>query len=158
MSVRPIPEGYHAVTPYLVVHDAARALNFYRRAFGAVEVMRLDMPGGRIGHAEIKVGDSHIMLADEFPESGFRSPQAYGGTPVSILLYVEDVDRGFEQAVAAGARAVRPVEDQFYGDRTGTLEDPFGHLWTLATHTQDVSVEEVRRRFADWARQQGAQG
>src|SRR5207249_3035407 len=124
MAVQPIPDGYQSAVPYLIVHDAAGALAFYKQAFGATETMRFDMPGGKIGHAEIQIGAAPIMLADEFPEMGFRSPQAYGGSPVGLLLYVEDVDARFNQAVAAGATVLRPVSDQFYGDRTGTLKDP----------------------------------
>jgi PhnB protein len=146
MSIRPIPEGYHTATPYLIIRGATRALDFYRQAFGATELMRHAMPDGRIGHAEIQIGDSRIMLADEFPEMGFRSPQALGGSPVGILLYVTDVDSRFEQAVAAGATVMRPVRNEFYGDRTGTLIDPFGHVWTIATHIEDVSAEELARR------------
>jgi PhnB protein len=148
MAVRPIPEGYHTVTSYLIIKDAARALDFYKQAFGAVELMRMAGPDGCIGHAEIRIGDSPIMLADEFPGMGFRSPQSLGGTPVSLLLYVEDVDKRFSQAVAAGATVLRPVKDQFYGDRSGTLKDPFGHTWHLSTHKEDVSVEEIARRMA----------
>jgi PhnB protein len=148
MSAKPIPDGYHTATPYLVVQGAASALEFYKKAFGAEELMRLASPDGKIGHAEIKIGDSPIMLADEFPEMGFRGPRSLGGSPVSILLYVEDVDARFNQAIAAGAIAVRPVMDQFYGDRSGNLEDPFGHRWTLATHKEDVSPEEIEKRFA----------
>jgi PhnB protein len=156
MAVQPIPQGYHTATPYLIVKDAARALEFYKQAFGAVEMMRFADPGGKVGHAEIKVGDSVIMLADEFPDMGFRSPQSLGGSPVGILLYVDNVDQRFNQALAAGATVSRPVKDQFYGDRSGTLTDPFGHVWTLATHVEDVSLEEVSRRFESQMKQQGA--
>jgi PhnB protein len=149
MSVRSIPEGYHAVTAYLIVGDAAGAIDYYSRAFGASELMRLAAPGGKVGHAEIKIGDSRLMLADEFPEMGARSPAAYGGTPISLLLYVEDVDRVFQRAIAAGGKEIRPVQDQFYGDRSGMLADPFGHVWTIATHQEDVSAEEMNRRFAE---------
>jgi PhnB protein len=155
MDVKPVPEGYHTVTPYLIVHDAARALDFYQRAFGAKELMRFAAPGGKIGHAEIKVGNSVIMLADEFADMGFRSARSLGGTPVSLLLYVEDVDARFACALAAGATQMRPVEKQFYGDRTGTLVDPFGHVWTLATHVEDVSPGELQRR-ADAAMKEGS--
>jgi PhnB protein len=146
MATRHVPEGYHTATPYLIMDDAARAIDFYKRAFGANELLRYDAPGGKIGHAEVKVGDSVIMLADEYPDMGYRSPKAIGGTPVSIMLYIDDVDAQFKQAVAAGATALRPVADQFYGDRSGTLEDPFGHVWTLATHVEDLSHEEILRR------------
>ncbi|MBL8799639.1 MAG: VOC family protein [Planctomycetia bacterium] len=147
MAVKPVPEGYHTVTPYLIVHDAARALAYYRQAFNAQELMRMDSPGGKIGHAEIKIGDSPIMLADEHPEMGYRAPKVLGGTPVSICLYVDDVDALFQQAVAAGGTVQRPVQDQFYGDRSGTLTDPFGHVWTISTHKEDLTPEEMDRRM-----------
>jgi PhnB protein len=147
MSVKPIPAGYHTVTPYLIVSDAAGAIDFYRRAFDAQETMRLQMPSGNIGHAELKIGDSTIMLADEFPEMQARSPLSYGGTPVSLLLYVDDVDARFQQATAAGGKEMRAVQDQFYGDRSGIVADPYGHVWTIATHKEDLSPEEVHRRF-----------
>jgi PhnB protein len=146
--VKPIPEGYHTATPYLIIKDAARAIEFYKKAFGATELMRMAQPDGRIGHAEIRIGDSPIMLADEFPEMGHRSPQSLGGSPVSILLYVEDVDALFNQAVSAGAKVERPVQDQFYGDRIGGVTDPFGHVWYIATHKEEVSPEEMRKRAA----------
>jgi PhnB protein len=154
MAVKPIPEGYSTATPYLIIKDAARAITFYKQAFGASELMRFADPSGKVGHAEIKIGNSPIMLADEHPDMGYRSPQALGGTPVSILLYVEEVDARFRQALAAGAKETRPVQDQFYGDRSGTLVDPFGHVWTLATHKEDVSLEEVRRRFETMMKKQ----
>ncbi len=147
-KVKPIPEGYHSVTPYLIVDGAAAAIEFYNKAFGAIEVVRMPAPGGRIGHAEIKIGDSYIMLADENPEMNARSPRAVGGTPLSLLLYVEDVDRTVERAVAAGAKLERPVEDKFYGDRMGGIEDPFGHQWYVGTHIEDVSPEEMKKRMA----------
>jgi PhnB protein len=147
-KVRPIPEGYHAVTPYLCIQAAASAIEFYKLAFRAREVMRLGAPGGKIGHAEIAIGDSRIMLADEFPEINFRSPRAIGGSPVHIHLYVDDVDSTFTQAVSAGAKMLKPVADQFYGDRSGTLEDPFGHVWHVATHKEDLSAEEIQKRAA----------
>ena len=146
--VKPIPEGYHTATPYLIVKDAAKAIEFYEKAFGAKEMMRMAQPDGRIGHAEIKIGDSPIMLADEFPEMDARSPQSLGGSPVSILLYVEDVDAMFTQAVAAGATVQRAIADQFYGDRTGGVRDPFGHVWYIATHKENVSPEEIKKRAA----------
>ena len=147
-EVKPVPEGYHTVTPYLIIRDAARAIEFYKKAFGASELVRMPAPGGKIGHAEIKIGDSHIMLADESPEMGYRGPQSIGGSPVSIVLYLEDVDAVVGQAVAAGAKLVRPVEDQFYGDRSGGLEDPFGHSWHISTHIEDVPPEEMKKRMA----------
>ena len=147
MPVKPVPDGYHTVTPYLIVGDAAAAIEFYKRAFGATERMRLADPSGKVGHAEIVIGDSAVMLADEFPEMGARGPKSLGGSPVGLAVYVEDVDAMAERAVAAGATVVRPVQDQFYGDRSGTFEDPFGHKWTLATHKEDVSPEEMTRRF-----------
>ena len=146
MAGKTIPDGYHSVTPYLIISGAAEAIDYYKKAFGATELMRIPAPGGKIGHAEIKIGDSPIMLADEFPEMGYKSPQTLGGSPVSIMIYVEDVDTVFDQAVAAGGKAQRPVKDQFYGDRSGTLEDPFGHVWHVATHKEDVSAEEMERR------------
>jgi PhnB protein len=151
MAVKPIPEGYHSITPYLLVKGAAAALEFYGKAFGAKELFRFPMPGGQIGHAEMMIGDSHIMLADEPTDPahqgmGMKGPASLGGTAVSIMLYVEDVDSVAKQAVAAGARELRPVVDQFYGDRTGTFMDPFGHIWTIGTHKEDVSFEEMQRR------------
>jgi PhnB protein len=148
MAVQPVPAGYHTVTPYLIIDGAAKAIEFYKKAFGATEVLRLADPSGKIAHAEIKIGDSIIMLADEVPLMGYRSPKSYGGSPVGIALYVPDVDALAKQAIAAGAKEVRPVQDQFYGDRSGTFSDPFGHQWTIATHKEDVSMEEVNRRFA----------
>lgn len=156
MPVKPIPDGYHTVTPYLIVKGAASALEFYKRAFGATELLRMPGPGGCVAHAEIRVGDSPIMLADEFPDSGYRGPQSLGGSPVGILLYVEDVDARFRQAVAAGGKVVKPVTDQFYGDRSGTLEDPFGHVWTIATHKEDLSPEEIHQRLEACMKQQGS--
>ena len=156
MAVKPIPDGYHTATPYLIVKDAASAIEFYKKAFGATELMRLAGPSGKVGHAEIMIGNSPIMLADEFPEIGARGPQSLGGSPVMILLYVEEVDARFGQAVAAGAKALRPVKDQFYGDRSGTLEDPFGHVWTIATHKEDLAPGEIQRRFEASMKQQGS--
>ena len=146
MAVKAIPDGYHSVTPYLIIKGAADGIDYYQKAFGAIELMRMPAPGGKIGHAEIKIGDSPIMLADEFPEMGYTSPQTLGGSPVSIMIYVADVDSVFKQAIAAGGKEQRPVQDQFYGDRMGTLEDPFGHVWHVATHKEDVSAEEMKRR------------
>jgi PhnB protein len=147
-KVKPIPEGYHTATPYLIIKDAARAIEFYKKAFGATELMRMTQPDGRVGHAEIKIGDSPIMLADEFPEMGSRSPQSLGGSPVSLYLYVVDVDGLAKRAVEAGAKLVRPVKDQFYGDRSGSVEDPFGHQWHIATHVEDVAPDEIDKRAA----------
>ena len=149
--VKPIPEGYHSVTPYLVVDDAKAAIDFYKRAFGAEEKFRLPM-GDKIGHAELKIGDSFIMLADEFPAQGHLSPKSRGGTTVSLHLYVEDVDSKFQKAVEAGATESRPVENQFWGDRMGTLTDPFGHVWSLATTVEEVSAEEMQRRMAEFGK------
>jgi len=148
MKTKYIPDGYHTATPYLIVTGAARALEFYKQAFGAAEVVRMDGPDGKVMHAEIKIGDSHIMLADEFPDMDARSPQTIGGTPVSLMLYLEDADAVTARAVSAGAKLLRPVQDQFYGDRCGTIADPFGHKWTIATHKEDLSPEEVRKRAA----------
>lgn len=145
--VQPIPAGYHNVTPYLIVRNAAAAIEFYKKAFNAVELMRFPGPGGKIMHAEVKIGDSPVMLADEMPDEGHVSPQSLGGVGVSMMLYVEDVDKQFAQAVSAGATAKRPVQDQFYGDRSGTLVDPFGHVWTLGTHKEDLSMDEVKKRM-----------
>jgi PhnB protein len=145
-KVKPIPDGYHRVTPYLVVSGAGDAIDFYKSVFGATELLRFPAPDGRIGHAEIRIGDTTVMLADEHPDIGARGPKAFGGSPISLLLYVEDVDRTVDRAVAAGAKLLRPVADQFYGDRTGGIEDPFGHQWYVATHVEDVSPEEMQRR------------
>jgi PhnB protein len=150
MPVNPIPAKYHSATPYLIVNEAARAIEFYKQAFNATELLRLADPSGKVAHAEVKIGDSPIMLADEFPSQGFCSPHSLGGTPVSIMLYVEDVDAVFDRALEAGAKALRPVENQFYGDRCGTISDPFGHTWTIATHVEDVPPEEVDKRFAEY--------
>jgi len=150
-KIKPIPKGYHAVTPYLSVQGAAGAIAFYKKVFGAKEIMRMLGPGGTIGHAEIQVGDSRIMLADEFPEMNFRSPRSVGGTPVNIHLYVPDVDKVAKKAVAAGAKSLRPVADQFYGDRSGALEDPFGHVWHVATHIKDIPMKELKKRAAAMA-------
>ncbi|HEY1403204.1 MAG TPA: VOC family protein [Pyrinomonadaceae bacterium] len=147
-NVNFIPEGYTAVTPYLYIRDAARAIEFYQQVFGATEVMRMGDPSGKIGHAEINIGGAHVMLADEFSDMHARSPQSFGGSSVGILLYVEDVDAVAERAVAAGAKMISPLKDEFYGDRMGKLEDPFGHIWAIATHKEDVSPQEMERRLA----------
>ncbi len=152
---KPIPEGYHSVTPYLIIKGATEAIDFYKKAFGATELFRMPAPEGKIGHAEIKIGDSPIMLADESPEMGYKSPQSLGGSPISIMIYVADVDTVFKQAIAAGGKEQRPVKDQFYGDRSGTLEDPFGHVWHVATHKEDVSPEEMERRMKSYTAASG---
>jgi PhnB protein len=146
MATKPIPDGYHSVTPYLIVKGAASAIDFYKRAFGAVELMRMPGPDGKIGHAELRIGDSTIMLADEHPEMGHHSPQSLGGAGVTLMVYVERVDDVFRRAVASGAKELQSIKDQFYGDRSGRLQDPFGHTWTVATHVEDVPPEEMRRR------------
>lgn len=145
-ATKPIPDGYHSATPYLIVKGAVEAIEFYNRAFGATELLRMADPKGGIAHAEIRIGDSVIMLADENPNMGYRGPRSLGGSTVSIMLYVADVDGTFERAVKAGARAQRPVANQFYGDRSGMIEDPFGHFWTIATHVEDIAPEELQRR------------
>ncbi len=152
MAVAPIPQGYHTVTAYLIVDGAAKAIEFYKKAFGAEELFRFPMPDGRLGHAEIRIGDSNVMLADAM--EGFRDPQAIGGTPVSFMVYVTDVDKVFAQAIAAGGKELRPVQNQFYGDRTGTLADPFGHVWSIGTHVEDVSPEEINARHEKYMAEQ----
>lgn len=142
-----MPRDYHNITPYLMVRGAEKAIDFYQRVFGATERMRMPGPNGRVMHAEIQVGDSVVMLADEMPEMDCKGPQSIGGSPVAILAYVKDVDAAFSRAMAAGSRQLRPVQNQFYGDRAGTLVDPFGHIWTIATHVEDVSAEELQRRM-----------
>ena len=150
-NVKPIPDGYHSVTPYLIITGAADAIEFYKKAFGATELFRMPAPGGKVGHAEIRIGNSPIMLADESTEMGYLSPATLGGTPVSLMIYVEDVDTIFNQAIAAGGEQLKPLQDQFYGDRSGTLKDPFGHTWHVATHKEDVSPEEMDKRMAAMA-------
>ena len=147
-KAKPIPDGYHTVTPYLIIKNAGGALDFYKKAFGATELFRMPGPDGRVMHAEIQIGNSRIMLADECPEMNARSPQSMGGSPVSLLLYVENVDTFFNQAVSAGAKVDRPIKDQFYGDRSGSLTDPFGHVWHVATHVEDVPPTELEKRAA----------
>jgi PhnB protein len=147
-NVNPVRKGYHVVTPYLIVKGAAKAIEFYKEVLGATELMRFPGPNGNIGHAEIKIGDCQVMLADEIPGMGFSSPETLRGTPVGLVVYVEDVDACAAKAIAAGARIVKPVQDQFYGDRSGTFTDPFGHLWTISTHIEDVSPAELQRRMA----------
>ncbi len=146
MPVKPIPEGYRTVTPYLAVEDAAAAIEYYTRAFGAKERVRMDAPGGKIGHAELEIGDSVVMLSDPFPSSSTRPPRDLGGTSASVFLYVEDVDAVVQRAVDAGATVTMEVADQFWGDRFGTITDPFGHVWSIATHVEDVPPEEMERR------------
>ena len=153
MSVQPIPAGYHSVTPYIIVDDAQAAIECYKNAFGATEVIRLAAPDGTIVHAEVKVGDSHVMLAGEHPEFGAISPKTLGGSPVSLMIYCEDADAMFQQALSAGGREKRPIQDQFYGDRSGIVEDPFGHSWSIATHVEDLTQEEIDSRFAQMIKQ-----
>ncbi len=147
-TVKSIPDGYHSVTPYLIIKGAADAIEFYKKAFGATQLLRMPQPDGKIGHAEIKIGDSPVMLADESPELGHVSPKALGGSPVSLMIYVDDVDAVFNRAVAEGAETKQPLENKFYGDRAGSLKDPFGHTWHIATHVEDVSEEEMQKRAA----------
>lgn len=151
MSVKPIPEGYHSVTPYLIVRGGVAAIEYYTKAFGAVELFRISAPGGKVGHAEIKIGDSMIMLADEHPQMGYNGPETIGGTPVSLMIYVEDVDTVFERAVTAGGTVKEALQDKFYGDRMGSLVDPFGHIWHIATHKEDVPMDEMERRAKEQA-------
>lgn len=154
MPVQLIPEGYHTATPYLIVSGAAEAIEFYKKAFGATELFRMVAPSGKIGHAEIKIGNSPIMLADEHPEMGAKSAKTLGGSPMFLMLYVENVDALAAQAMAAGAKTVRPIQNQFYGDRSGTFEDPFGLWWTIATHVEDVPPEEMKRRSEEMMKKQ----
>ena len=146
MPVNPIPEGYHSVTPYLIIRGAADAIEFYKKAFGATELFRFPGPDGKIGHAELQVGNSRIMLADEYPDMGYNGPQTLGGSPIALMIYLADVDAVFNRAVEAGATVKEALQDKFYGDRIGTVIDPFGHRWHLATHQEDVSMEEMERR------------
>jgi PhnB protein len=147
MAVKPIPDGYHSLTPYLIIKGAAEAMDFYKKAFGATELFRMDHEG-KIGHAEMKIGDSPFMLADENSAMGYVGPQSLGGTPVSLMIYVEDVDKIYKQAIASGGVELKALQDWFYGDRSGTLKDPFGHVWTVATHKEDVTPEEMDKRMA----------
>ena len=157
MAVKPKPDGYHTATPYLIIQGAAKAIEFYKQAFEATELMRLEVPGGTIRHAEIKIGDSIIMLADEHLGMDVRSPQALGGTPVCLMLYVEDSDAMFAQAIAAGGTAQKPIQDQFYGDRSGQLIDPFGHVWTISTHKEDLTPAEIEARLTGMVTQRGSE-
>ncbi|HET9024432.1 MAG TPA: VOC family protein [Burkholderiaceae bacterium] len=152
MAVQKKPEGYHSVTPYLIVNEAAAAIEFYGRAFGATELFRLPM-ADKVGHAEIMIGDSHVMLSDEWPDMNLRGPKARGGPTASLMVYVDDVDASFARAVKAGATVERELEDQFWGDRTCTVVDPYGHRWMLGTHVEDVPPEELQRRMAEWSKQ-----
>jgi PhnB protein len=154
-KVKPIPEGYEGATPYLIIKGAAKALDFYKKGFGATEIMRIPASGGTVGHAEIKIGEAIIMLADEFHALNHRSPQSLGGTPVSIMIYVEDVDTFVKRAIAAGAKVNQAVENKFYGDRSGSLEDPFGHQWHFATHVEDVPPDEMAKRAEAFMKKQG---
>jgi PhnB protein len=153
MAAKSIPEGYHSVTPYLIVRGGVRALEYYKRAFGAEERFRMDGPGETIGHAEIQIGDSIVMLADENPAANARAPKMGTPPPVQLMIYVDDVDATFARALAAGGKETQPLKNQFYGDRSGTLIDPFGHSWTVATHIEDVPPEEMHRRAAEYAKQ-----
>jgi len=147
-KVLAVPHGYNSITPYLIVRNAANAIEFYKKVFGAKEVMRMEKPGGKIGHAEVRIGDTKIMLADEHPEMSARSPESYGGSPVGIHLYIKDVDAILQKAMAAGATLLRPATNMFYGDRIGTVKDPYGHTWSVATHVEDVSAKEMKKRAA----------
>lgn len=145
-KVKSIPDGYHSVTPYLMISGAGEALDFYKKAFGAKEIMRMPGPGGKVMHAEMEIGNSRVMLADEAPQMGLRGPKSIGGSGTIIHLYVEDVDAVARKAVEAGAKLLQPIDDKFYGDRSGTLADPFGHIWSIATHKEDVSPAELKKR------------
>lgn len=153
MAVKPIPDNYRRITPSLIIQGAAKAIDFYIQVFEATETMRLNGPDGRVGHSELRIGDSIIMLADEYPEMDIRGPKSIGGSPVSLLIYVTDVDATFSKAIAAGSTIKRPVQNQFYGDRSGTLTDPFGHTWTIATHVEDVAPEEMDRRANEFMKE-----
>ena len=148
--VKPIPDGYHSITPYLYLSSSAKAIEFYKNAFDAEEVLRLPMPDGSIAHAEVKIGDSIVMMSDENPQWGTKGPTTLGGTSAGFAIYLPDVDKAFAKAIAAGATVMRPVQDQFYGDRSGTVVDPFGHTWTLATHTQDLTPEQMKKNMDEW--------
>ena len=149
MSVKPVPDGYPTVIPYLIVKDGRKAIDFYKRALGAVELMKFEGPDGKIGHAEIKIGDTPVMLADEYPDMGFRSPNQGERPGVNLHIYTADGDRMFQQAISAGAEVIREMENKFYGDRSGTVKDPFGHIWTVSTHIEDVSMDEISKRMEE---------
>jgi PhnB protein len=149
-DVKPIPEGYHSLTPYLVVDGAAQALEYYKQAFGATELFKMEHEG-KIAHAEMKIGDSPFMLSDEHPEQGFKGPKSLGGSAVGLMIYVDDCDAVFKKAIEAGGVETKPVQDQFYGDRSGSIKDPFGHIWTISTHKEDVTPEEIDKRLAAMA-------
>lgn len=153
MAVKPIPDGYHTVTPYLIIEGAAAAIDFYKKAFGAVEKLRMPM-GERIGHAELQFGDSVVMLSDEWPDMGMHGPKKRGGPTSTLMIYTKDVDSAFKRATDAGATVLRPLKNEFYGDRTGTLADPFGHHWTLSTHVEDVPADEMKKRMDEMAKAQ----
>lgn len=156
-TVKPIPDGYHEITPYLAIRGAAKAIDFYKRAFGAKERLRMDAPGGMVGHAELQLGGSVVMLADEYPDMDFKGPESRGGTSVTIHFYVKDCDAVVARAQSAGATVVRPLRDEFYGDRTATLRDPFGHVWHVSTHKEDLSAAQIRRRGAEAMKEMGGQ-
>ena len=156
-DVKPIPEGYHSLTPYLIIDGAAEAMEYYKKAFGAIELFRMPH-GDKIGHAEMKIGDSPFMLGDEHPQEGYRGPKSIGGSAVGLMIYVEDCDAVFKKAIEAGGTETKPLQDQFYGDRSGTVTDPFGHIWTIATHKEDVSPEEIQKRVAAMAAHGGHGG
>jgi PhnB protein len=154
MAVNPIPAGYAGITPYLIIRDAARALGFYKAVFGAKETLHLKYPDGKVAHAELAIGEGCVMISEELPERGFRGPLSFGGTPVSLLVYVKDVDAVIAKAIAAGAESKHPVADQFYGDRAGTIVDPFGHTWTIATHQKDMSSDEMQKAMEQEMKQE----
>jgi len=158
MKSLPVAPAFRGVTAYLIARDAAKAIEFYKQAFGANETMRIAGPDGKVGHAELTIGEGAVMLSDEHPDMGFVGPQSLGGTPVSLMFYVDDVDQRFAQAIAAGAKVMRPVQNQFYGDRSGTLTDPFGHVWTIATHIEDIPHDELMRRAADCGKEPNSEG
>jgi PhnB protein len=147
MAVKSIPEGYHSITPYLVIKNCSAAIDYYVKAFGAREVVRMDAPGGKIGHAELMFGNSYVMMADEHPDQGHIGPETVGGTPVGLMFYVDDVDAVFNRAVENGATVTEPLENKFYGDRSGSIKDPFGHKWMISTHVEDVTPDEMERRM-----------